>query len=65
MGDHSFKEVNEKKCLGVTLQCKLNLSKQIQSICTKLNSTLGMLLRDTGKLSSAVKERCCTTLVWR
>ena len=37
--DHSLRNVNEARYLGV-IDCKLNFNKQIDSVCKKANSTL-------------------------
>ena len=44
--DHSLRNVNEAKYLGVIIDSKLNFNKQIDTVCKKANSTLAFLKRN-------------------
>ena len=63
MSEHTLKEVNDKKYLGITINDKLKWNKQVQTVCTKANNTLSLLRRNMGSCPRAVKQSCYTSLV--
>ena len=63
MSDLMLKSVEDKKYLGVTLQKKSKLEKQVQIVTTKANNTLNLIRRNMGGCPRPVKERCYKSLV--
>lgn len=63
MSEHTLKEVEDKKYLGITINDKLKWNKQVQAVCTKANNTLSLLRRNMRTCPRAVKQRCYTSLV--
>ena len=55
MSDPILKVVSDKKYLVVALQSKLHWNNSIQNICTKANSTLGVLRRNMGNCPCRIK----------
>jgi hypothetical protein len=55
--------VSSTKYLGITINLNLNWNKHCDIICSKANSTLGLLRRILGECSAAVKSRAYTSLV--
>ena len=54
--DHSLRNVNEAKYLGVIIDSKLNFNKQIDSVCKKANSTLAFLKRNLYSCKREIKS---------
>ena len=55
--------VDSKKYLGIHLHKKLSWNTHTQKVCSKANSTLGLLRRNMGNCPYDVKAACYTTLV--
>ena len=54
--DHSIRNLNEAKYLGVIIDSKLNFNKQIDSVCKKANSTLAFLKRNLYSCKCEIKS---------
>jgi hypothetical protein len=63
MNNQIISRVSSTKYLGITINHNLNRNKQCDIICSKANSTLGLLRRILGECSTAVKSRAYTSLV--
>ena len=61
--NHSLDMVDSKKYLGIHLHKKLSWNTHTQKVCSKANSTLGLLRRNMGNCPYDVKAACYTTLV--
>ena len=63
MNNQTISRVSSTKYLGITINQNLNWNKHCDIICSKANSTLGLLRRILGECSAAVKSRAYTSLV--
>ena len=63
MNDIFIAKSASTKYLGVTITHNLNWNQHCDDVCSKANSTLGLLRRVLSDLSTDVKSRAYTTLV--
>jgi hypothetical protein len=63
MNNQIISRVSSTKYLGITINHNLNWNKHCDIICSKANSTLGLLRRILGECSAAVTSRAYTSLV--
>ena len=61
--DHSLADVSSKKYLGIILHKNLSWNDQMQKVCSKANSMLGLLRRNMSGCPRDVKDACYKTLV--
>ena len=61
--NHILSSVDHHKYLGITIQNDLKWHQHIQSITSKANQTLALLIRNLRTPSIQLRERACLSLV--